>query len=88
MYYTYILLLSNRTLYKGSTSDLRRRIEEHKRGGVRSTKNCLPFELIGYEAYTLKSDAQRREKFLKTTEGGRLLHQQYRDALKKIGNKK
>ena len=34
-----------------------------------------------YEAYGLESDARRRERFLKTTEGKRLLKQQIRDIL-------
>ena len=82
MYYVYILLLSNKDLYKGKTDDLKRRIPEHNRGGVESTKNFRPLKLIHYESYLLKSDADRREKFLKTTEGRRLLRQQIRDILK------
>ena len=65
------------------TGDLKRRILEHESGKVESTENYLPVELIGYEAYRLKSDAERREKFLKTTEGGRLLKQQYKDVINK-----
>ncbi len=56
-------------------------MSEHSAGKVKSTRNFLPLRLIGYEAYQLKSDAQRREKFLKTTEGRRLLRQQYRDII-------
>ncbi len=83
MYYCYLLLLSNGDIYKGFTEDLKRRISEHQAGKVASTKNYLPVILIGYEAYACKSDAKRREEFLKTTEGRRLLKQQYRDILKK-----
>jgi len=83
MYYAYVLLLKNKTLYKGSTGDLKTRYEKHKLGGVASTKHKRPLKLIHYEGYLLKSDAQRREKFLKTTEGGRLLKRQLRDILKK-----
>lgn len=83
MFYIYFLKLSNEDLYKGLTSDLRRRIFEHKRGKVGSTRNYLPIELIGYEAYSLKTDAERRERFLKTTEGRRLLKRQYKDILSK-----
>ena len=61
--------------------DLQRRVAEHKNGKVSSTNKRLPLKLIGYEAYALKSDAQRREKFLKTTAGKKLLRQQYRDVL-------
>ncbi len=57
-------------------------MSEHESGKVESTKKLLPI-LIGYESYLLKSDAMRREKFLKSTEGRRLFHRQYRDILLK-----
>lgn len=80
MFYVYFLLLNNGQIYTGFTNDLRRRMEEHKLGKVTSTRNKIS-KHIGYEAYLAKSDAQRREKFLKTTEGRRLFRQQYRDIL-------
>ena len=85
MHYVYLLLLSNKQVYTGETSDLKRRILEHEQGKVESTKYKLPIRLIHYEAYILKSDATRREKFLKTTEGKRLLKQQLRDYFIEIG---
>ena len=82
MFYVYFLKLKNGDLYKGVTDDLKRRLDEHNKSKVASTKNYLPVVFIGYEAYKLKSDALRRERFLKTTEGRRLLGRQYRDILK------
>jgi len=84
MYYVYLLFLSNKDIYKGFCSALDVRIREHELGKVESAKNYRPVKLIGYETYLLKSDAQRREKFLKTTEGRRLLKQQYRDILNQL----
>lgn len=81
MYYVYFLLLANKDIYKGYCSDLKIRLRQHQSGQVQSTKNYRPFKLIGYEAYLLKSDALRREKFLKTTEGIRLLRLQYKDII-------
>ena len=81
MTYVYILKLKNSQLYKGVTSDLKRRISEHRSGRVLTTAKNLPISLIAYEAYLKESDAVRRERFLKTTEGRRLLRQQYRDAI-------
>jgi len=81
MFYVYFLNLTNGDIYTGYTEDLKRRMDEHKLGKVKSTKHKGPLTLIGYEAYKLKSDAARRERFLKTTEGRRLFRQQYRDIL-------
>lgn len=81
-YYVYILLLVNKQLYTGFTSDLHSRITDHKNGKVESTKHRRPLELIHAESYLLESDARRRERFLKTTEGKRLLRQQIRDILR------
>jgi putative endonuclease len=86
MYYVYIVQLCNGNLYTGFTGDLRRRINEHRAGRVKSTEHRRPLELIHYEAYLLESDARRREKFLKTTEGKRLLRQQIRDVLLEKGS--
>lgn len=83
MYYLYISKLSNGNLYTGSIGDLKKRYAEHSNGKVESIKHKRPLKLIHYEAYCLKTDASRREKFLKTTEGKRLLRQQIRDILDK-----
>lgn len=85
MTYVYFLKLSNGDIYKGSTDTLDRRVQEHHDGKVESTRNYRPLSLIGYEVYSQKSDALRREKFLKTAEGRRLLRQQYRDAITSSG---
>ena len=64
----YVYLLSSQTtnwIYIGCTSDLRKRLEEHKEGKVFSTKKMLPVELIYYEAYRFKENAFEREKKLK-----------------------
>jgi putative endonuclease len=85
MYYVYFLFLNNQNIYKGITTDLKRRFKEHNVGKVASTKNKKPI-LIHYEAYLLKTDAERRERFLKTTEGRRLLKQQLKDLLNELGS--
>ena len=85
MLYVYILLLANKQIYTGLTGDLRRRIYEHKNGKVRFTSKRLPVTLVHYEAYLLKTDAERREKYLKSTEGKRFLKQQLKDFFETIG---
>ncbi len=66
MFYVYVLnSIKYRELYIGSTNDLRRRIIEHNRGKVESTRDKKPYRLVYYEAYGIESDARRREKMLK-----------------------
>jgi putative endonuclease len=65
--------LQNRELYIGKTTDLKVRFKEHNRGKVFSTKPYRPWQLIHYEAYRNRKDADRREKYLKTSQGTRLL---------------
>ena len=84
MTFLYLLLLSNGDIYKGVTEDFDRRLKEHESGKVESTQNYLPVQLIGYEAYLNKSDALRREQFLKKSQGMKLLRQQYRDILSEL----
>ena len=66
MYYVYILKsLRDKRLYIGYTSDLKLRYKEHCDGEVKSTKNRRPLDIIYYEAYKNKKDAQSRERYLK-----------------------
>jgi putative endonuclease len=83
MYYAYVLLLKDKNLYKGCTSNLKRRISEHEFGKVKSTKHKRPIKLIHYECYLLKSDAMRRERYLKSNEGRKFLKQQLKDFFRK-----
>lgn len=59
--------------YTGYSSDLRKRIQQHQKGLVQSTKNRLPVELIYFEGCKNQQDATKREKYLKTTYGKRYL---------------
>ena len=66
MFYVYILRSKkDGRLYIGFTNDLKRRVGEHNSGENRSTKSGVPFELIYYEAYKSREDAEKREKMLK-----------------------
>ena len=70
MFYVYILeSIKDNKLYIGYSADLKKRIEEHSRGIVMSTKNRRPMVLIYYEAYRAEKDARVREIFLKTGQG-------------------
>ena len=76
MFYVYILELNNKQLYTGYTADLKRRIQEHKNAKVAFTSKRLPITLIYYEAYSHEKDARNRGKFLKTSDGRRILENQ------------
>jgi putative endonuclease len=66
MYYTYILYSENYDRYYiGSTGDLAARLEKHNSAEVKSTKAYLPWELKYFEVFKSRSEAMRREKFLK-----------------------
>jgi len=71
-------------LYTGFSEDLKQRIKDHNSGKVISTCNRRPLKLIHYEAYIKESDARRRERYLKTSEGKRFLKQQIRDLLEEL----
>lgn len=90
MYYAYILQSEkDKKLYVGYTGDLRKRIKMHNSGKVLSTKFRRPFSLIYYEAHIDRSDAFKREKFLKTGWGRnyikRILENYFRSKFKNLG---
>lgn len=70
MDYVYLLhSKKNNKIYKGSTADLKKRLGQHNKGQVSSTKLGVPWELIYYEAFSNKTDALREELFLKSGKG-------------------
>lgn len=77
MYWIYVLKSQkDKKRYIGYTSNLEKRIEKHKKGQVSSTKFRRPLELIYSETFTVKEDALRREKFLKSGKGREYLDSQ------------
>lgn len=66
MYYLYILKSKkDNNLYIGSTNNLKRRLLEHNKGLVFSTKLRKPFEVVYCEIYKAEKDARKREHNLK-----------------------
>jgi putative endonuclease len=79
MFYVYVLhFLEDRGLYIGFSTDLRRRMAEHKHRASFATKYRGPWKLIYYEAYIDRQDAERRERYLKSGSGRRFVRQQLR----------
>jgi len=79
-YYVYILLSKrDNKLYIGLTNNFKKRLQEHARGDVNSTKKRRYLKLIHYEYFVNKEDAEAREKYLKSGYG----HKQLRQFLKR-----
>ncbi|MDO8486623.1 MAG: GIY-YIG nuclease family protein [Candidatus Staskawiczbacteria bacterium] len=81
MYYFYVLKLKNGKLYKGFTNDLKRRIADHKSGQSSFTSRNGKFDLIFYEAYINKKDAQEAERYFKTGHGREVLKDKLKNTL-------
>ena len=71
MCYTVYVLVSERDhrRYIGCTRDLSRRLEEHNRGLVKSTRHRRPLRLVYREEFETKTEALGRERFFKTGQG-------------------
>lgn len=79
-FYVYVLFsLFDQKLYIGYSNNLKRRLQEHARGDVVSTKHRRPFKLVYYECFFNKQDAEAREKYLKSGYG----HEQLNAILKR-----
>ena len=71
MYYVYILKsLKDNRYYIGSTSNVEKRLAFHNSGRQRSTKSRIPFVLVYTEEYNDRSQAEKREKQIKSFKGG------------------
>ena|SRR5437763_16429283 len=66
--YIYIISNANRTLYVGMTSDLVRRVEQHKRGTFENafTRRYNFDRLVYFETLPTRPAAAKREKQIKS----------------------
>ena len=79
-FYNYVIKsLKDGKFYIGLTSDLNKRMNDHKKGKVDSTKYRRPFLLVYYEVSFNYESAVHREKYLKTTYGHRYLRNRLND---------
>ncbi len=74
VHYVYVLeSLSNGKRYVGSTGQtLRKRVAQHNRGVTSWARGNGPFKLLYWEEYADKTEALKRERFLKTGVGRRI----------------
>lgn len=66
-YFIYILKCSDKTLYTGISTDLKRRVDEHNNSdkGAKYTKVRRPVELVYSEESVDRSSASKREYEIK-----------------------
>lgn len=74
MYTVYLLesVKSSRSYVGYTEEDVIERLSQHNNGSNRWTRMHKPFTLIYYETFVCKTDALRREKFLKSGQGKKL----------------
>ena len=73
--YVYILKSKkNDRVYIGSTENVNVRLEQHNRGDNKSTRAYRPWVLVRKEVYQDKALALKREKFLKSGKGRRVVN--------------
>ncbi len=74
--YFYILKCTNKKFfYKGLTSNLGRRLNQHLSGNVKSTKRYLPLELVYVELCNDRDQARSLEKFYKSGQGREIIQE-------------
>ncbi len=64
-WFTYILLCDQKTYYVGITHNLGQRVESHKSKQNMGTMEFSDLQLVYYESYLTRKEAERREKQLK-----------------------
>ena len=70
LWFVYVLLCENGTLYRGYTNDLEARFAKHVAGkGAKYTRMHKPVKIIYHEEFETKIEAIRRERYFKTKEG-------------------
>lgn len=67
MWFVYILLCKDNSLYTGITNNLEKRFEDHKNGkGGRYTRSHLPVKFVYQEKLFTHSEALKREAEIKS----------------------
>jgi putative endonuclease len=73
MFIAYVIQSHAGKLYVGYTSDINRRLREHNAGLCKTTKDSKKWRPIYIEAYSTRSEAMHREKWLKSVYGREFL---------------
>lgn len=66
MFYTYMLLIENGSLYCGYTDDVEKRFQKHLSGkGAKYTRANKPLKIVYKKEFDNKSDAMKEEARIK-----------------------
>ncbi len=72
MYYVYIIeSQDNLAQYVGMSAFPNKRLLDHNRGKVQSTRSSIPWKIIHTESFNDRPQARIREKYLKSAAGRR-----------------
>jgi putative endonuclease len=67
MFYVYIVRCADDSFYTGYTNNLTKRVSVHNSGkGAKYTRVRLPVVIVYSESYKTKSEALKRESYIKT----------------------
>lgn len=81
-YITYVLQSkTDNNFYVGYTTNLKKRLDEHNSGKVKSTNPRRPFKVVYYEVCYNQTDALHREKYLKSSYGKRYIKNRLKNYL-------
>ena len=86
MYFVYVLW-SQKIIkrYVGSSDDAESRLVEHNRGSNKFTKGGIPWIKIHQEEFATKTEALKREKYLKSGQGRKWLDRMFPQFRKDAG---
>lgn len=74
VYFVYILWSKKyKKTYVGFTNNVERRLIEHNSGGSYYTKRYMPWEIIKIETFDTMIMAKKRELYLKSSSGRRII---------------
>jgi len=66
IWYVYLLVCSDKTIYTGITPDLKRRLKQHNAGcASKYTRSRLPVKMVYFEEHASRGDALKKEAQVK-----------------------
>ncbi|MDO8668009.1 MAG: GIY-YIG nuclease family protein [bacterium] len=81
IYFTYVLKSQkNKDIYIGSCENVLIRLQRHNTGKVKSTKGYKPWDLLEYKEFSIRGEAVKHERFLKTHQQKEIIKNKYNKA--------